>query len=722
MRIICEQCGSPYEAQRSTRRFCAACVELRRAERESSRDRGSSVKNARRNERRLTNEGRYFVGIDGEGVDRPDGKHEYVLLGIGDEFLFNPDYSALEFDQVLSFICDYQRSHPLAIQVGFFLSYDFSQWFKTLPANRAEYLLSKTGIAKRQPKNQKMPVPFPVSWGPYEFDILGTKRFKVRIKGRKQKWTYVLDTSSFFQTSFLKVLKDYDVATDEEWSIIEDGKQNLRGITLDYGEALPPEMFIYTALENALHARVMSELNKALTSQDVRLKATQWFGPGQAAQNWLNTNAKEHTGEAIRAVVPDHIREKARATYYGGWFEVMAHGIIPGPIYAYDINSAYPMATTELPCLLHGDWIPQAGGELELWHVAVKGSQCIGPLQYRSPKGAILRPHESSGWHWSDEVLMSVDAGLIDEYTVNEVWSFHRYCDCNPPLTGLRGLYNYRIRDGGKYKNTVEGKAIKLVINSMYGKLAQSIGNPRYSNPIYASRITSYCRRQIMEAIATHPDGPRAVYMVATDGVFFGSPHPSLPLSAELGHWEESIYGEMCINKPGLYWLTDNKSVTVKSRGVGSKVLEAAIADYEEQWIRLRDTLISNRTTYLFDNPKDVPWPETDLLIPFSVVTPSAAMNSLHDWSQCGAVRLNTIQRDKTTPAKKRYAQPFILEGESFIRTNPLSVRTTETTPYDGTFGETLGDRIEQLLDVVTQEGSPMIEFAHYVKGLRGDA
>jgi len=54
-------------------------------------------------------------------------------------------------------------------------------------------------------------------------------------------------------------------------------------------------------------------------------------------------------------------------------------------------------------------------------------------------------------------------------------------------------------------------KAIKLVLNSLYGKTAQSLGSrgeiPNSSNPFYAGAITAGTRAQLLRAMLCNPHG-----------------------------------------------------------------------------------------------------------------------------------------------------------------------------------------------------------------------
>ena len=66
---------------------------------------------------------------------------------------------------------------------------------------------------------------------------------------------------------------------------------------------------------------------------------------------------------------------------------------------------------------------------------------------------------------------------------------------------------------------------IKLVINSIYGKLAQFVGEqgkvPKTADPYYAVAITAYGRRRLCEAALVDP---YSVVFFATDGILSNRP------------------------------------------------------------------------------------------------------------------------------------------------------------------------------------------------------
>jgi hypothetical protein len=58
-------------------------------------------------------------------------------------------------------------------------------------------------------------------------------------------------------------------------------------------------------------------------------------------------------------------------------------------------------------------------------------------------------------------------------------WVAYFPCDCRPPLRWIEGQYLDRIALGPAGKNSPNGVAKKLCYNSVYGKMAQSIGQPK---------------------------------------------------------------------------------------------------------------------------------------------------------------------------------------------------------------------------------------------------
>jgi hypothetical protein len=289
---------------------------------------------------------------------------------------------------------------------------------------------------------------------------------------------YINDAGPYFQASLVSVIDPKSwrepIVTDDEFNLILRGKAS-RG-----NAALDDDMRMYNRLENEVGARLLTELNKGFTSAGIRLNKRQWFGPGQAAQAWMRIDGKLAVATDAYRGLPKVLSDAITATYYGGWFEIACHGIIGGTTWEYDINSAYPTIASRMPCLC-GQWKAGKGSpgrighqwltegkpsKLRLCHVAVTGkSPYFGPLPYRAGDGAVYRPRYVKGWYWQHEIDAARRAGLISDVLYYE-WYEYAPCSHKPPLRALAGLYEGRQQVG---KNTPQGKAYKLVYNSVYG-------------------------------------------------------------------------------------------------------------------------------------------------------------------------------------------------------------------------------------------------------------
>lgn len=165
----CKRCANEFTTTNSRKVHCRP--DCSRAHRNHPRD-----------IRRLTNE-LEFVGVDGEGVDRPDGAHEYVMLSVGSQTLWHNGI-ALTLQQILSFLWECYTQNPDAAYVGFYLGYDFIQWEKLLSEREARLLLTNNGIAERTSQRKFRPNPYPdavvVCDDLYEIDVMAGRRFKLR--------------------------------------------------------------------------------------------------------------------------------------------------------------------------------------------------------------------------------------------------------------------------------------------------------------------------------------------------------------------------------------------------------------------------------------------------------------------------------------------------------------------------------------------------------------
>lgn len=509
----------------------------------------------------------------------------------------------------------------------------------------------------------------------------------------------ICDTGSFFQKSFLKVIDPKEwkepVVTAEEYERVETGKDSRSVAILD------DDMRFYNRLENNILARVLHELDTGFRELGIHLGPAQWFGPGQAAQAWLE--GKAPTTEELQEFVPRWFLEAARASYYGGWFEIMAHGLIPGIAHEYDINSAYPYIISRIPCLRHGKYTRGTGNpgvspnelpatlclvyanvrQAESSTVSGHQNNYIGTMLHRDNDGNISRPDQTEGWYWEHELQAAQRAGCISVIRYQQ-WIKYVPCNCPPPFASVQDIYNTRLRVG---KTTPLGIACKLTPNSLYGKFAQSVGNPKFANAIYASLITSWCRTMILDSIATHPKGKSNVLMVATDGVYFREPHPGILCSSDLGSWEHKSKNNLCLFKPGVYWddkarenIRSGEAPIFKARGVNARDFASQIETIDNLFQEMHD----GRAV-----PGGHEWPSVEFGLNFSMVTATQAL-ARGKWHTAGMLYQKAYDKAPTAkqssnPIRKRSAWYW---DQDILRSKPpINFPYEKSHPYEKRFG-----------------------------------
>ena len=509
---------------------------------------------------------RPFIGVDGEGGNI-GGRHEYLLLRAGDHTLHTG--KPLTTLECLEFLAGLPTN---AIYVGYFFDYDVTMILRDLTHERVTRLLD------RQARDQKgTGWALPLNIGNYVLDWMPHKEFRVKHKDAK-KWVVISDVGPFFQSSFVAALDRWGIGSEEEREMIREGKAK----RVDF-EELTGDTDVYNALEIKLLQELMYKFREVLDDIDVR--PAKWQGPGNVAGALLTKHHIPKNVQAPLLVDNPELVAAAQSSYYGGWFEINRVGHIDGPVWQYDINSAYPAAMLNLPCLEHStvervapkDLRKEKGG-LYLAHIRFehKGEGLWGSFPWRNKQGNISHPIRGAGWYWSWEIEKKLPGTSV---RVDDALVIRKNCDCQP-FDWVEDLYLMRKSVGKDSK----GIALKLALNSLYGKLAQSVGRPQWSNPVYASLITSFARARLLEAIGKAGD---KVVMVATDAVFTTEPI-DLPIGNELGEWSADEYPDIFVIQPGLY-VAGGRLGSLKTRGVSKALVEDHLDQFYSEFAKVME-------------------------------------------------------------------------------------------------------------------------------------
>lgn len=493
--------------------------------------------------------------------------------------------------QCLEFLLSLPHSHTKFFAYAF--NYDLTKILTDVD-NRTLYLLFRPDLRARK-KGEKGFGPKPIEWQGYKLNLQGTK-FTVKRDGKR---IVIWDLFKFFATKFVTAIRDWKVGNEALWERMSEMKEKRDEFDRVFQEDAR------SVREYCLEeCRCMAELARKLVEahEAADLELTAFYGAGSSGAAIL---MKMGIRDKI-VPAPDAMQYAVACGFSGGRFEQSVIGHIPRRIYNRDISSAYPYHATFLPCLVHARWElvrrrkGLEGRRAALVHYRLgrnPGYTAWGPFPFRDPKGNISYPIESGGgWVWLDEYLAG--ERIFSHVQFVEAWVYDSDCDCQP-FGQIPTYYLHRLKIGKEGP----GLVIKLGINSVYGKLAQSLGNPIFNSWIWAGMITSGCRAQALDMLALHKD-PANLLAVATDGIFtleqIAAPIPRDTGTYEardngklkpLGGWEEKIHERgMFFARPGICFPlhpTEEDIKEVRARGLGKGVLL-------ETWPRIVETFERN--------------------------------------------------------------------------------------------------------------------------------
>lgn len=538
-----------------------------------------------REERRRVNEQREFIFWDGEGInlDGPGKPQAYVLFGAstGERIKLSRGSSTLTFGDCAELILAVGRENPTAYHVGFGFDYDINQIVRTLPYRYLEWLNTNGSV----------------KFGPYRIAWRHGKTLTIsKYTDSTSQSVTIYDLFSFFTSSFVKALQTQfagQTQYDEIISFIADGKKRRKDFTL---RELESEIIPYWEAELEMGALLASNFRDLLYAADFPI--SQWYGPGAIASLVLrNHNIHAHMSE-----VPEAVNLAAQYAYAGGRFELFRIGRHVGPVWSIDINSAYPNALALLPSLASGKWlyqeinkqaseisykdiVPFAIYHVELSHkryrIPFSPHSPPSPLFHRTSQGEMMFPWHTDGWYWGPEVRNLCHKSIADSAKIVGAWVFYPVTDVKP-FAFIRDMYQQRSE--WKKAKRPEQLALKLAMNSIYGKLAQRVGwerkqsAPTWHQLEWAGFVTSYVRAHLWRTMYQLGD---SIVSVETDGIYVTKDPESIGITAdsELGGWSVDRYDEIIYLQSGTYWIRQDDHWSSKYRGLDPDSLTREAAE-----------------------------------------------------------------------------------------------------------------------------------------------
>lgn len=486
---------------------------------------------------------RRFVSWDGEG---DPAQTTYYLFGNSDgEYVASPSLTTVECLTLLI-----QKSDKDAIHFGFAFGYDVNMILVDLSKNHLRILKEKGSVI----------------WKRWRIEYLPRKWFLVTDRPTS-KTVRIWDPWSFFMTSAVQAWKQYNVDVSDE---LVAGKETRS----DRGYAELEDDLTYWREENIAYVKLLEKLRESLHAAGLYISA--WHGPGAIA----SYSMAKHGIAKCMAPTPNDVNNASQYAYGGGRFELFKVGRANCKVFEYDINSAYPFAIAQLPNLARGRWKHVRSvsdiARFGLYKVAftlnpfdpISNFHKPMPFFHRDSRGGISFPCVVETWVWSPELWGKRNFPGI---TINEGWEFIEDDPTDKPFDWL--AENYEIRKQYKQEGNQAQLALKLQMNSMYGKMAQRVGwneekrkPPKWHQIEWAGWVTSYCRSMVFRAGLLAGND---IVAFETDAVFSTrSIRESLDIGNGLGQWEETIFNDFVYLQSGArFGLTEDGTWEEKYRG-----------------------------------------------------------------------------------------------------------------------------------------------------------
>lgn len=587
----------------------------------------------------------------------PDGtpKQAYCLLLRHDkESLYNPE--GLSTWDCLRYLTD-QPPGKTAF-VGFFLNFDFEwilkdltqaeykalQHGETVPIFDHEYILQwfvgkKLVIYTLKPQFRRMP--------PEE-----------RKLNKAYRMITIQDVQGFFQQSFVSALEKWGFADDSRLNIIRSGKAARGGFQHKDLARVAEYNAMEMELLEELMQKVYDSFKAAYDTVGLPFKVNSqtWSGPGVFANAFLKETgfADEHEfpEEAFRKRFgADNQHEFGNdlavdypfsLAYFGGRIELAAVGKFKKGAYNYDINSAYPYALSLLP-----SWRPEdfyyydyIGPVHDTEARAFLDRRLMGmyTVSFAFPEGwswypfpvrdivygapNVFYPRQGRTRIMSPELFAVLDTLTEEELQYVEILDAIVISDTDGYGDALRRMEPDRLcstarwtlkladvrlqcKAASKRVGTPEErpgdailaqaeKALKLILNSLYGKTVQQVGSHRYYNDFASAWITSTCRALLWRGLAPER-AKQTVLMTMTDGLYSLVPleFPEVRQTDKLGDWEAEHFDYMETFKPGVYRYKKNGKETYRVRGFLTPKLRDRQRLFRLTWAALKKGEVS---------------------------------------------------------------------------------------------------------------------------------
>lgn len=435
-------------------------------------------------------------------------------------------------------------------------------------------------------------------WGGMNISYRVGRYFQVSMDG--ESILSIFDCATYFQ-------KSMRAAAEETLHDVEKGSIPSAWYK-DMGAALrdprrKKRVLLYAVQDAHVCARLWEFLNKQFAGLGVPAETlARPLSPGSIAAGYF--------GQRIASDIPPWANWTAKRAYAGGRIEVYQRGMFPR-VWVYDIKSAYPWALANLPHPA-GLEIVRADGTrpdaaYSILHVVLRIHENVvcPPVPAWGDKTRVFPTGYFSTWITRPEYDYCKRKGWVRDI----LDGIHLVGERRPWLPDIAELFLLR-----KTRPEIS-MAIKLVLNSIYGKLGEmgeawkesftaeggtrKIGGRFVSktkhlsaatNFFAASYVTALVRLRIQEVIDRV--GADNAVLSATDGLVLTAPLPATMLGGNLGQWALTAEkARACVVGSGVYSLFYDGSWHDKNRGYRMTAPLVEVLDRASTRIRIKSRM-----------------------------------------------------------------------------------------------------------------------------------
>jgi hypothetical protein len=581
----------------------------------------------------------HYVAIDGEGAYADEGStnQRYVLLAASDGAKDEPlwDENGLGTIAIFEWLLSLPEKFGPSLYVGFGLNYDVERWLGAFDKGRMRKLHSA-----RYRNSGVWFGPYQVRWVRGKWVELWrcplgshVHRLGCFRKENGAAHVKVEDVLSNFQgLSFEKVVEEW-LGADRASSRLHAGKERRARFLVSDRDFMER----YNAEENRLLVEVMRRFWAA--RRDLGIRRPEHYSPAVLSKDFL----RRHGAKDCLVSRPPDVDEAERFAYFGGRIECAQVGRAHRPIWSYDINSAYPHVTANLPDLTRGEWVRDRRYRPELrWSLYRvrfdfrKTRRSFYPFPFRDAKGAVYFPPCGTTTVWDPELRAALDSGDFPRGSVEILRAWH-FIPADPearPFAWVEELYDLRreMKSSGNPQRVAIAAVLKLALNAIYGSFAQQVSLdrdkvPTYQHLGYAGFITSATRAALYSLVRAV--GEERVVSLATDALYVTEPmRPSVRVyvdsertnaedpevtdafvacdvrwdegtprvvalalrSSSLGDLKEERYLDMVSVQSGVYQLF-KEGGTVEAHGRGWGGIQVPFDEIEQAWRERRSKI-----------------------------------------------------------------------------------------------------------------------------------